>query len=538
MGFWCRIYQSKLRHLNHQLKTFYLQAPSLNYTTAHPRTCFVENPFASVFKRPTHFCNNVRFFAAPVQYQTKKDDTDTNGPRLNDQIPAQFVRLVTEEGHRIVSRREALELAGKLKLDLVEVQKDGDPPVCKIMDFHKEQYRKELHEKDRVKAKSEVSLKKGTCKEVRFSGKIEQKDLKMKADTVKRLMERGYRVKCMALPVSKKEEEEDLGGYLSRILALIEDVAMVESGPHVERKQAYVVIRHVKFGPSKKGGVKKLKVVGNTSAVVRKASTSSPTIDPSDDISGPAICEEDPAEFGSENEDQTLDDEVDLPMSPPMEMQHRSKQNKTAWSASNSSDDNLNNIFDLCDDTKGATPKDKLPSPPPDSSHGAQNRYKRSEPRNQFPPTRPMDNRGPGMSDSVRSGPPQFSNQRRQPPPNMNVSPSMGETKQAGTDASAFRNTKLPNNMPKQEQSPNNMPKQEQPRPGFGIFSTPKANASGRRDAPLNFLRNEEGSPHTSARNPGSAGIGANQNIPGLKSDGSQPGIDNDGQKKWGIFSK
>ncbi|KAK0580266.1 hypothetical protein LWI29_000101 [Acer saccharum] len=491
MGFWCRINQSKLRHLNHQLKRCFLQAPSPNYIAAH----LVENPFSSVVKRPTHFCNNVRFFAAPIQYQ-KKEEKDTNETRLNNQITAPFVRLVMEEGHRVVSRHEALELASELKLDLVEVQRNATPPVCKIMDFHKEKYKKELSEKDRAKAKSDLTLKKGDCKEVRFSGKIEKKDLQMKADSVKRLMERGYRVKCMALPVSKKEEqEEDLGGYLSRLLVLIEDIAIVESGPHVEKKQAYAITRHVKFGPSKKGGAKKLKALGDASSVVHKASTSSPTIDP-----------------GLENEDQTFDDEVDLPMSPPTEMQ------------------NFNNSFYLQDDRRGATPRDKLPSPPPETSQGAENRYKQSEPRNQFPPNRPRDNRGPGMSDSVRSGPPQFPNQRRQPPPpnmndsvrsvppqfpnqrrqppppNMNVAPSTGEKKQAGTDASVLSNTKPPNNIPKQEQS----------RPGFGIFSTPKANA------PANFHRNGEGSPHTSARNPGSAGVGANRNIPGPKSDGSQ----------------
>ncbi|KAK0603671.1 hypothetical protein LWI29_007361 [Acer saccharum] len=90
-----------------------------------------------------------------------------------------------------------------------------------------------------------------------------------------------YRVKCMALPMSKKEEQaEDLGGYLSRLFVLIKDISIVKNGPHVEKRQAYAITRHVKFGPSKKGGAKKLKALGDASFVVRKASTSSPTIDP------------------------------------------------------------------------------------------------------------------------------------------------------------------------------------------------------------------------------------------------------------------
>ncbi|KAK1588121.1 hypothetical protein Q3G72_020019 [Acer saccharum] len=100
----------------------------------------------------------------------------------------------------------------------------------------------------------------------------------------------------MALPMSKKEEQaEDLRRYLSRLFVLIEDIAIVKSGPHVEKRQAYAITMHVKFGPSKKGGAKKLKVLGDASFVVRKALTSSPTIDP-----------------GLENEDQTFGQIVDV----------------------------------------------------------------------------------------------------------------------------------------------------------------------------------------------------------------------------------
>ncbi|CAN0841150.1 Translation initiation factor IF3-1, mitochondrial [Linum grandiflorum] len=112
----------------------------------------------------------------------------------------------------------------------------------------------------------------------------------MKADSVKRLMERGYRVKCVALPSSRKQdaEHEDLGAVLSTLMELLEDVALVESGPLLERKQAYAILRHVKFGPSKKGGVKKVKDVN-----------ARPTKGP----------EEGPAETDTEAEDGVFSDE-------------------------------------------------------------------------------------------------------------------------------------------------------------------------------------------------------------------------------------
>ncbi|KAJ0972333.1 hypothetical protein J5N97_020292 [Dioscorea zingiberensis] len=213
---------------------------------------------------------SVRSFAAPLQAKPKPTSSEdfSFGPRINGAITAPFVRLVTDEGHGVVSRLEALDCARRLDLDLVEVQRTADPPVCKIMDFHKEKFKQEVKEKERVKSKSVVALRNGENKEIRFKPKTELKDLKMKADTITRLMERGYRVKCTAVPNGK--EDEDLAGLVTRVLSLIEDVSIVESGPHVEARQAYVIVRHVKFA-TKKSGKKVSKVLEAASKGVPSA---------------------------------------------------------------------------------------------------------------------------------------------------------------------------------------------------------------------------------------------------------------------------
>lgn len=158
-------------------------------------------------------------------------------------------------------------------MDLVEVHRKSDPPVCKIMDFHKEKYKKDVKEKERLKTKSAIVLRGGENKEVRFKGKTEIKDLKVKADAITRLMERGYRVKCMAMPSGN--EEEDLGGPLSRLLGLIQDVCIVESGPHLDSKHAYVIVRHVKFA-TKKAGKKASKAMEDAGKGTRNTSSESP----------------------------------------------------------------------------------------------------------------------------------------------------------------------------------------------------------------------------------------------------------------------
>ncbi|KAI4985692.1 hypothetical protein ZWY2020_018322 [Hordeum vulgare] len=155
------------------------------------------------FSRPIIPCQS---FAAPPQHVKKvtKDDADDAGPRINNDIIAPFLRLVADEGrewamhslthsqesqlpfshspftiqmmdmvcfsfagHSVVPRHEALQIAARMGLDLVEVHRKTDPPVCKIMDFHKEKYNKDVKEKERLKTKSAIVLRGGDNKEVR-----------------------------------------------------------------------------------------------------------------------------------------------------------------------------------------------------------------------------------------------------------------------------------------------------------------------------------------------------------------------------------
>lgn len=331
MAFWCRIRQAKLIRFSNQYKRSHFYH-ILNHTTTHPITRVLERPTTSIIhKTQIEFGNNVRFFAAPVQAKPKQEEKDTSGPRLNEKITAEYVRLVTEEGHAVVSRREALERARRLNLDLVEVDRNAKPPVCKIADYHKDKYEKQIKEKDRAKSKSEVTLRKGVCKEVRFSVKTEQKDLEMKANTIKRLMDRGYRVKCMTMGT----EDQDLGGMLSRLSALIEDVSIVESGPRVEKRQAYVIVRHVKFGPSKKGSGKKL------SNIVRDTSTSplNPDVLNQSSIQSEDILDHD---SGFESDGEILSEEAETLIP--------DKKNAT-WSTIDGNDD-FDSVFDVGVETK------------------------------------------------------------------------------------------------------------------------------------------------------------------------------------------
>ncbi|XP_047310990.1 translation initiation factor IF3-1, mitochondrial [Impatiens glandulifera] len=265
MAFLCRIKQSKLNNISNQFRRWYFQVPGGLAERNIPSV--IRIPSIVDQRRIPHdfFYSNVRFLSAQVKKPnnqgapTKEKEEESDEPRLNEKITAEFIRLVSDEGHYVMPKREALENARKLNLDLVEVQRNGKPPVCKIMDYNREKFAKQTKDKVRVKEnKTKDTLKTGACKEIRFPVKAEQKDLQMKADAAKKLMEKGYRVKCTVVLDNKKKqstpsgkEGDEFGGYILRVSNLISEFSVIESVSKGE-KSAYLVARHVKFGQLKK----------------------------------------------------------------------------------------------------------------------------------------------------------------------------------------------------------------------------------------------------------------------------------------------
>ncbi|KAJ4962258.1 hypothetical protein NE237_022197 [Protea cynaroides] len=588
MAFWCRIRYSRLNSLSNRWKRCYFQVPDVrleNHITGWTTAQVIRNPDSFSRQRSAELYDTVRFYAAPVLAKPKAEVKDSNGPRLNDKITSEFIRLVLDEGHEIVSRREALERARKLHLDLVEVQRNANPPVCKIMDFHKEKYKQEVKEKDRSKTKSVVTLRKGDCKEVRFSGKTEQKDLQMKADTVKRLMDRGYRVKCMVMGT----EDQDLGGLLSRLSSLIEDVSIVESGPRVEKRQAYVIVRHIKFGPSKKGPSKKATKIVGTSGT--EATTSPLTLNNASSIPSSMQIEDKPSESGLETEDELFTDEADSSIDSLMETADGDNEaNNAAWSVSNDNDE-FEKVFNFDNERNGVGSSSAnmqmdgaagtislrenvdgavlRPKPVPESmraaepSLGGNNRYRGSEPVSRLQPSsiqssspeskklfsepskfsssglRSDGNRGSGAVDLGRLGSqfPTRGNQGRQQQTVMNVSPS-AEQKQFGIDGS-LRNVQRPSTDETQKHGPSQPCSPTSPVSSYGIFSAQERTASGKENAGMEGNRDEDKNSFDAKKSEHLNGISSDPK-PSTSNADSRQRLDANTSKPggWGIFSR
>jgi len=108
---------------------------------------------------------------------------------INRQIRAVEIRLVGDNVENgVINTREALKLANKLDLDLIEISPNAKPPVCKIMEHSKFIY--ELKKKDKDNQKNQK------IKEIRFTPNTDEHDLEFKLKHAINFLEKGNLVKA------------------------------------------------------------------------------------------------------------------------------------------------------------------------------------------------------------------------------------------------------------------------------------------------------------------------------------------------------
>ncbi|MEJ2544349.1 MAG: translation initiation factor IF-3 [Calditrichaceae bacterium] len=150
--------------------------------------------------------------------------------RVNDNITAEEVRLIDDEGEQvgIVNVKEALTKAEQAGLDLVEVAPAAKPPVCKIMDFGKYAY--EMSKKEKINKKKQHTI---VVKEIRMRPKTDVHDLEFKVKHARAFLEQKNKVKFTVQFRGRELAYKEFGDQLlDRVEEMLEDIAKVE----VERK--------------------------------------------------------------------------------------------------------------------------------------------------------------------------------------------------------------------------------------------------------------------------------------------------------------
>uniref|UniRef100_A0A7S1X618 Translation initiation factor IF-3 n=1 Tax=Tetraselmis chuii TaxID=63592 RepID=A0A7S1X618_9CHLO len=145
--------------------------------------------------------------------------------RVNEEIQAQSVRLVTEEGNEVIPLREAMGRAREAGLDLVEVALSRDLPVVRIMNYRKVQYEQRKRMKDMKKEKV-VSRRSAVQKEVQLRPYVATHDFDVKLTQATRHMEKGYKVRFV-VNLRHPNEREEGQALLDKIMERMKPLAKV-----------------------------------------------------------------------------------------------------------------------------------------------------------------------------------------------------------------------------------------------------------------------------------------------------------------------
>tara|TARA_R110000868_G_scaffold84822_6_gene238998 strand:- start:71425 stop:71925 length:501 start_codon:yes stop_codon:yes gene_type:complete len=166
---------------------------------------------------------------------------------MNNQIRAREVRLIDEEGEQagVVSLDEAIDRAKSLGMDLVEISKGNEVPVCRIMDYGKYQY--QLSKKAAAAKKNQKQMQ---LKEIKFRPGTDEGDYNIKLRKLTTFLEEGNKAKVTLRYRGREMAHQEIGrALLERIKKDLEDCGTVEQFPKMEGRQTVMVL-----GPKKKGG--------------------------------------------------------------------------------------------------------------------------------------------------------------------------------------------------------------------------------------------------------------------------------------------
>lgn len=151
------------------------------------------------------------------------------------------MRVISQDGKQlgILTKTEALRLAEKEGLDLVEISPEADPPVAKIVDWGKFNYRR-----TKQLQKSRRNAKNLEVKQMRFGLKISDHDLGVKARKITEFLNIGHKVKITVFYRGREMAHKELGYKLAeKVIAYFGETIAIDQPPLLAGKQLNFVIR-------------------------------------------------------------------------------------------------------------------------------------------------------------------------------------------------------------------------------------------------------------------------------------------------------
>jgi translation initiation factor IF-3 len=154
------------------------------------------------------------------------------------------VLLIDEAGERQgeVPVLDALHKAKNLGLSLVEISPNGNPPVCRIMDYGKFVYDAKKKQAVAKKKQRQVELK-----EIKFRPTTDDADFEVKLRSITKFLEEGNKVKVTIRFRGREIVHNDLGReLLTRVEHSLKGLGVVEQSSKMEGRQMFMMIAPAK----------------------------------------------------------------------------------------------------------------------------------------------------------------------------------------------------------------------------------------------------------------------------------------------------
>lgn len=162
------------------------------------------------------------------------------GPRINHRIRISPVRVVMADGTQlgVMETDEARAKAQELGLDLVEVQPNVRPPVCKIIDHGRWKYEQSKKQNEAKKNQTKIELK-----QIKMRPKTDEHDLAFKVRNARKFLEEGHKVQFDVRFRGRENAHPETGrAILDKAMRELVDVAKVERPARYENRVMTMII--------------------------------------------------------------------------------------------------------------------------------------------------------------------------------------------------------------------------------------------------------------------------------------------------------
>ena len=162
------------------------------------------------------------------------------GPRINHQIRIRQIRVIDEDNEQlgVLETADALALAVRKGLDLVEIAPNQRPPVCRIMDYGKFKYEEKKKEQASRRKQHQVQVK-----ELRVRPGTGEHDLQTKVKRAREFLEGGDKVLVCCLFRGRQMAHKEVGEQvINEVVKHLADIAKVEAPVRQEGRRMVLML--------------------------------------------------------------------------------------------------------------------------------------------------------------------------------------------------------------------------------------------------------------------------------------------------------